>query len=75
MVVTSGVDENKVAMRDEVCSDMEYMCIHLDEMKNNSVFGEEAVISMPNSSVTVMVVPTDEEYTIASDTQSILGKK
>ena len=37
--------------------------------------GEEMVISTPDSKVTVMVVPTDEEYMIASDTLEILSNK
>jgi acetate kinase len=33
------------------------------------------VISTPDSKVTVMVVPTDEELTIAKDTLEILSKE
>jgi acetate kinase len=32
------------------------------------------VISTPDSKVTIIVVPTDEEYMIAADTMDILGK-
>ena len=37
--------------------------------------GKEMVISTPDSKVTVMVVPTDEELTIAKDTLEILSKE
>jgi len=32
------------------------------------------IISTPDSKVTVMVVPTNEEYIIAADTKAILSK-
>ena len=34
--------------------------------------GEEIVISTPDSRVTVCVIPTDEEWMIASDTMALL---
>ncbi len=37
--------------------------------------GEEMVISTPDSKVTIIVVPTDEEFMIAADTLEILDKK
>ena len=43
--------------------------------KNHGMRGEEMVISTPDSKVTIMVVPTDEEYMIASDTLDILQSK
>ncbi|MDR1258599.1 MAG: acetate kinase [Tannerellaceae bacterium] len=75
LVFTGGVGENQWSTREAVCSGMEFMGIRLDREKNNGLRGEEAVISMPDSRVTVMVVPTDEEYMIASDTMEVLGGK
>lgn len=72
VVFTGGVGENQCSMRKAVCHDMEYMGIKLDDEKNDSVRGREMVISTPDSKVTVIVVPTNEEYVIASDTQEIL---
>jgi len=73
LVFTGGVGENQTSMRKAVCQDMEYMGIRLDHAINDSLRGREMVISTPDSKVTVIVVPTDEEYVIASDTQAILG--
>jgi len=73
LVFTGGVGENKTAMRKAICQDMEYMGIRLDIQINDDTKGKEMVISTPDSKVTVIVVPTDEEYVIASDTQAILG--
>ena len=36
--------------------------------------GEEAIISTPDSKVTVWVIPTNEELMIAQDTAEIVGK-
>ncbi|MDR1454300.1 MAG: acetate kinase [Tannerella sp.] len=72
LVFTGGVGENQCSLRAEVCRNMEFMGIQLDEPKNSGVCGREMVISTPDSMVKVIVVPTDEEYMIASDTQMIL---
>ncbi|MCD8043220.1 MAG: acetate kinase [Tannerellaceae bacterium] len=74
LVFTGGVGENQWATRAAVCKDMEFMGIQFDFEKNNGMRGEEMVISTPDSKVTVIVVPTDEEYMIASDTLEILSK-
>jgi acetate kinase len=47
--------------------------VKLDAEKNNKVRGEEAIISTPDSKVTVAVVPTDEELMIATDTEEIVS--
>lgn len=72
IVFTAGVGENQASMREEVCENMEWMGIKLDKEKNNTVHGEEAVISTPDSKVTVVVIPTDEELMIATDTMNLL---
>lgn len=72
IVFTAGVGENQAGMRSGVCKDMEWMGVKLDEAKNAVIRGEEAVISTPDSKVTVVVVPTDEELMIATDTMELL---
>ena len=72
LVWTGGVGENQWATRRTVCSDMEYMGMKIDVEKNDKMRGKEMVISTPDSKVTVIVVPTDEEYMIAADTLEIL---
>ncbi len=74
LMFTGGIGENHSITREMVCKDMEYMGIKLDYDKNNEIHGEEAVISAPDSKVIVMVVPTDEEFMIASDTMDIVNK-
>ena len=72
IVFTAGVGENQYQMREAVCKDMEYMGVKLDMEKNKTIRGEEAVISTPDSKVTVCVIPTDEELMIATDTMNLL---
>lgn len=74
LMFTGGIGENASQVRERVCENMEYMGIKLDIEKNNQIHGDEAIISSPDSKVTVMVVPTDEEYMIASDTMQIVNR-
>ena len=72
IVFTAGVGENQAGMRADVCKGMEWMGVKIYEAKNATIHGEEAVISAPDSKVTVVVVPTDEELMIATDTMNLL---
>lgn len=74
LVFTGGIGENSVITRENACKEMEFLGIKLDIVKNATIYGEEAIISLPDSKVKVMVVPTDEEFMIASDTLSIVKK-
>ena len=65
--------ETQASTRAVVCRDMEFLGIEFDEEKNSNARGREVVLSKPNSRVKVLVVPTDEEYMIASDTREILS--
>ena len=75
LVFTGGVGENQWITRNDVCKNMEYLGLVFDEEKNKNERGREIVLSKPESKVKVIVVPTDEEYMIALDTQEILGEK
>jgi len=74
LVFTGGVGENQAVTRSDVCKNMEFMGIELDEKLNQSVRAKEVVISKPSSKVKVLIIPTDEELTIAKDTVEILQK-
>jgi len=73
LIFTGGIGENHAISREIICKDMEFMGIELDYEKNNQTQAVEAIISTPQSKVSVMVVPTDEEYMIASDTMEIVS--
>lgn len=72
LVFTGGVGENQASTRSYVCREMGYMGIELDEELNASVRAQEVLISKPSSKVKVVIIPTDEELTIARDTIEIL---
>ncbi len=72
IVFTGGVGENQWECRAAACEGLEFMGIKLDDAVNAKVRGEEAVISAADSKVKVVVVPTDEELMIASDTMNIV---
>ena len=73
IVFTGGVGENQASARWAACEGLEFMGVKLDADRNK-VRGEEAVISTDDSQVKVVVIPTDEELMIASDTMDILKK-
>ena len=72
LVFTGGIGENQGTIRELICKDFEYLGIDFDPAANEGVHGEEKIISKPNSKVTVMIVPTDEEYMIAKDTLELV---
>ena len=71
IVFTGGVGENQTGLRGDICNDLAFMGIELDE-EANKVRGEERIITTPNSKIKVVVIPTDEEFMIASDTMNLI---
>ena len=71
IVFTGGIGENDAYIRAEVTKGLTYLGIDFDESKN-AVRGEEAILTTPESKVKVCIIPTDEEWMIASDTQALI---
>lgn len=67
VVFTGGIGENGIEMREDICEGLSFMGIELDKEKNN-VRGKEKIISKDGTKVSLLVVPTNEELTIARDT-------
>ncbi|NLE34028.1 MAG: acetate kinase [Bacteroidales bacterium] len=74
LVFTAGVGENDFNAHRMICEKMDCMGIEIDEEVNHGIKGQDMVISKPSSKVKVMVVTTDEEFVIASDTKAIVEK-
>lgn len=72
VVFTAGLGENSSLSREEICKNLEFLGIKIDEEKNNKGRGIAKVISEDNSKVKVFVIPTDEELMIARDTNEIV---
>ncbi len=70
---TAGVGENGPNTRKGICDYLGYLGVKLDD-KANEVHGEETIISTPDSKVTVICLPTNEELAIARETVSLVRK-
>ena len=68
---TAGVGENDNVVRKMVMEYFDYMGIKLDEEENNKR-GDDRYISTSDSSVKVLVIPTNEELRIARETQELV---
>jgi acetate kinase len=74
LVFTGGVGENGWETRENICTELEFLGIEFDNEKNKGVRSKEVIISKEKSSTTVVIIPTNEEFVIASDTKEIIEK-
>ncbi len=73
IVFTGGIGENTIDLRADVCNNLSYLGVELDEAANEIMRrGKEGEISTANSKVKVYVLPTNEELVIARDTKAIV---
>ncbi|MGB4413321.1 MAG: acetate kinase [Paludibacter sp.] len=72
LVFTGGVGENQTGTRRKVCEGLGFMGLKIDIELNAKSRGKEVLLSTPDSTVKVVVIPTDEEFMIASDTLEIV---
>jgi len=70
---TAGIGENSVRLRHDVCERLACLGVKLDEQANEARSKQPRVISAPDSSVTVLVVPTNEELSMALQTAELLA--
>lgn len=75
VVFTAGIGENSPLVRRQSLAGLEHLGILLDKEKNETIHGESAAISQPQSPVSVFVIPTDEEWMIASDTMRLVAER
>lgn len=68
---TAGIGENDEAVRAKICSYLTFFGAVLDE-KANDVHGKDAIISTPDSKITLLAVPTNEELAIARETVELV---
>lgn len=72
LVFTGGVGENQTGTRQKVCDSLSFTGVKIDAELNKTSRGKEVLLSTPDSKVKVVVIPTDEEFMIASDTLEIV---
>ncbi len=70
---TGGIGENSPEVREAALAGLEFIGIELDRQRNAETVGREAEISTDASRVKVLVVPTNEERTIARDVIRVLN--
>ncbi|MBM9468041.1 acetate kinase [Nakamurella leprariae] len=70
---TAGVGENAPAVRAQVLAGLEGLGIVVDADRNAVRSRDARIISPPDTPVTVMVVPTNEELAIARATVTVVG--
>ncbi len=72
LTFTAGIGENDDLLRAELCQRLAFMGVQINEGENAVRSGEPRVISTPDSAVTVLVVPTNEELAIARQAMTLL---
>ena len=70
---TAGVGENAATVRSEVCARLGVFGVKLDEEANAQRSKQARIISAPDSSVAVLVVPTNEELAMVRQAAELLG--
>lgn len=73
IVFTGGIGENSATVRWKTCLGMERFGISLDNEKNSIRQKNIMEIQAGNSQVRLLVIPTDEEYEIASQTLQVIN--
>ena len=72
IIFTGGIGEHNSRLRRRVCENLSYLGLKLD-YDANTAWGEDAVITAPDSAVKAALVTTDEELVIARDTMHIVN--
>ena len=74
LLFTGGIGENSACIRKEVCENLDFPGIYIDHNLNEHAGSPERGISVKDSRITVMVVPTNEELMIAQETLHLLSE-
>ena len=72
IIFTAGVGENDRDMREAVCHELAYLGIEMDNELNRQYNGGIMDVSVNDSKVKILIIPTNEEYEIASQCYSLL---
>jgi acetate kinase len=75
IVFTAGIGERSAEVRKMICAGLQDIGIQIDHDLNKRCYSCEMVVSSEKSRVKVVVIPTDEEHVIASETYRIASKK
>lgn len=70
IVFTGGIGEHNSRIRQRVCRNFSHLGLVFDD-EANTAFGEDTIITKPESKVKAALITTDEESVIARDTMNI----
>jgi acetate kinase len=70
LVFSGGIGENSPPVRSEICTDLEFLGVHLDASRNGA---SAEVISTADSRCIVRVIRTNEELMIAREVARVLS--
>jgi acetate kinase len=73
LVFTAGIGEHSAAVRAGVCAGLESFGVRLDPQRNAIRSKDSRTVSPDDSTVAVLVVPTDEELEIADQTMALVA--
>ena len=71
---TAGIGENDAKIRAAILDNFGYIGVDYDKELNSTVHGDEVELQTADSKVKVVVIPTNEELTIARETLEIVAK-
>lgn len=74
IVFTAGIGENDDHCRAAVCKNLERLGIKIDVQKNNTREKGVRSLSLPNSNVQILIIPTNEELQIAETALEVINK-
>ena len=69
---TAGIGENDSKIRESILDYFDFLGVKYDKALNDSTHGDEVEIQTADSKVKVVVIPTNEELTIARETLDIV---
>jgi len=72
LVFTGGIGEHSSYVRERICKKFRWLGIEIDNDKNIHADGKEIVISKADSRITVIVIPTNEEFIVAKESARLL---
>jgi acetate kinase len=70
VVFTGGIGENAAAIRERICSDLDFLGIKIDSDRNNA---NAPLVSADDARVRVRVIKTNEDLMIARHTARLVG--
>mmetsp|Transcript_13439 Transcript_13439/g.40646 ORF Transcript_13439/g.40646 Transcript_13439/m.40646 type:complete len:369 (+) Transcript_13439:481-1587(+) len=72
IIFSAGIGENNALVRQLALQALEPFGVEVDASRNEAAVGVEAEIQVPSSRVKVLVIPTDEELSIAQQTVDVV---